>query len=199
MTRKRTSRPTILALTLDRTRFDKPRCRCGANQAYGGGRPEPGIGDDGCRRPERKSGVGHAPGDRGQRSKSRFRRGLDFTWAPAYSQKGFAIESPGQRRPPRKSTISNLRRWGACRYRSSERAAVHLLAGPAAGIQGVLYCVSTSFMGEETSEDCGDDGPKAMDLGLMGGARLEFGVSEKTGPLRRCALQPRAHEHGRQR
>ena len=62
----------------------------------------------------------------------------------------------------------------------SERASVHLLAGPALAFK--LSCqASATFLGEDLSEDCGDDGPKAMDLGLVGGARLEFGVSDKMG------------------
>ena len=61
-----------------------------------------------------------------------------------------------------------------------ERASVHLLAGPALALK--LSCqASASFMGESLSDDCGDDGPKSMDLGLVGGARLEFGLSEKMG------------------
>ena len=61
-----------------------------------------------------------------------------------------------------------------------ERASVHLLAGPALALK--LSCqASASFMGESLSDDCGDDGPKSMDLGLAGGARLEFGLSEKMG------------------
>ncbi|MXW17902.1 MAG: PorT family protein [Gemmatimonadetes bacterium] len=63
---------------------------------------------------------------------------------------------------------------------SGDRASVHLLAGPALAFK--LSCqASASFMGESLSEDCGDDGPKSMDLGLAGGARLEIGLSARLG------------------
>lgn len=61
-----------------------------------------------------------------------------------------------------------------------ERAAVHLLVGPALAFK--LSCAaSATFMGEDLSEDCGDDGPKSVDMGLTGGARLEIGLSGKMG------------------
>lgn len=57
---------------------------------------------------------------------------------------------------------------------------MYLLAGPALAFK--LSCqVSVTFMGDSRSEDCGEDGPKAMDLGVTGGARLVIGVSEKLG------------------
>ena len=60
------------------------------------------------------------------------------------------------------------------------RASVHLLVGPAFAFK--LSCeASASFMGESLSEDCGDDGPKSMDMGLASGARLAIGLSERMG------------------
>ena len=69
---------------------------------------------------------------------------------------------------------------GGMPFSVSDRAAVHLLAGPALAFK-VSCGISASFMGEELSEDCGDPGLKSMDLGIAGGARLEIGLSEKMG------------------
>ena len=96
-----------------------------------------------------------------------------------YSQKGFSISAFGA-----DATTSidylELTALAGIPFSVSERASLHLLAGPALAFQ--LSCqVSATFLGEELDGDCGDDGPKAMDLGLVGGARLEFGVSDKMG------------------
>ena len=97
----------------------------------------------------------------------------------AYSQKGFGIEGLGATAATEIDYLE-FTALGGTPFSVSDRASLHLLAGPALAFK--LSCgVSASYMGEDLSEDCGDDGPKSMDLGLMGGARLEFGVSERMG------------------
>lgn len=97
----------------------------------------------------------------------------------AYSQKGFAIAAFGAEATTRIDYLEFTALAGLP-ISVAERASVHILAGPALALK-VSCDVSASFLGEEINEDCGDDGPKGMDLGLAGGARLEFGVSEKMG------------------
>lgn len=97
----------------------------------------------------------------------------------AYSQKGFGIDAFGATATTEIDYLE-LTALGGMPFSVSDRASLHLLAGPALAFK-VSCGVSASFMGEDLSEDCGDDGPKSMDLGLMGGARLEFGISEKMG------------------
>lgn len=97
----------------------------------------------------------------------------------AYSQKGFGIDAFGATATTEIDYLE-LTALGGMPLSVSDQATVHLLAGPALAFK-VSCGVSASFMGENLSEDCGDDGPKSMDLGLMGGARLEFAVSEKMG------------------
>lgn len=96
-----------------------------------------------------------------------------------YSQKGFAIDAFGAEVTTEIDYLE-LTALAGMPFSVSDQASVHLLAGPALAFK-VSCGASASFMGEELSEDCGDDGPRAMDLGLMGGARLEFGISEKMG------------------
>ena len=96
-----------------------------------------------------------------------------------YSQKGFALDAFGASVTTEIDYLE-ITALAGVPFSISERASVHLLAGPALAFK--LSCqVSATFLGEEIDEDCGDDGPKAMDLGLVGGARLEFGLSEKMG------------------
>lgn len=97
----------------------------------------------------------------------------------AYSQKGFAIDAFGAEATT-KIDYLEFTALAGLPISVAERASVHILAGPALALK-VSCGVSASFLGEEINEDCGDDGPKGMDLGLVGGARLEFGVSEKIG------------------
>ena len=96
-----------------------------------------------------------------------------------YSQKGFGLDAFGVSVTTEIDYLEVTALAGVP-FSISERASVHLLAGPALAFK--LSCqASATFLGEDLSEDCGDDGPKAMDLGLVGGARLEFGVSDKMG------------------
>ena len=97
----------------------------------------------------------------------------------SYSQKGFSFNALGAEATTEIDYLE-LTALGGMPFAVSDRATVHLLAGPALAFK-VSCGVSASFMGEELDEDCDEDGPKSMDLGLMGGARLEFGVSEKMG------------------
>ncbi|MDE0605168.1 MAG: porin family protein [bacterium] len=96
-----------------------------------------------------------------------------------YSQKGFALDDLGA---SLKTEIDYLEitALAGVPFSLAESASVHLLAGPALALK-VSCGLSASFMGEEIDEDCGDDGPKAMDLGVVGGVRLEYGLSEKMG------------------
>ena len=96
----------------------------------------------------------------------------------AYSQKGFAINAFGAEASTEIDYLE-FTALGGMPFSVSDRATLHLLAGPALALK-VSCGVSASFMGENLSEDC-EDGPKSMDLGLMSGARLEFGISEKMG------------------
>ena len=93
-----------------------------------------------------------------------------------YSQKGFGLGGS----VTTKIDYLEITALAGVPFSISEGASVHLLAGPALAFK-VSCQVSATFLGEEIDEDCGDDGPKAMDLGLVGGARLEFGLSEKMG------------------
>ena len=96
-----------------------------------------------------------------------------------YSQKGFGLDAFGASVTTEIDYLE-ITALAGVPFSISESASVHLLAGPALAFK--LSCqVSATFLGEEIDEDCGDDGPKAMDLGLVGGARLEFGLSEKMG------------------
>ncbi len=97
----------------------------------------------------------------------------------AYSQKGFAFDAFGAKATTAIDYLELTALWGIP-LALGERASVHLVAGPALAFK-VSCGVSASFMGEEVSQDCGDDGPKSMDLGLAGGARLEIGLSGKMG------------------
>lgn len=95
----------------------------------------------------------------------------------AYSQKGFSVSVFGAEATS-KIDYLELTALAGVPFPVAERVSVHLLAGPALAFK--LSCkASASFMGESLNEDCGEDGPKAMDLGLTGGARFEIGVSEK--------------------
>ena len=96
-----------------------------------------------------------------------------------YSQKGFGLDAFGASVTTEIDYLE-VTALAGMPFSVSERASVHLLAGPALAFK-VSCQVSATFLGEELDEDCGDDGPKAMDLGLVGGARLEFGVSDKMG------------------
>ena len=96
-----------------------------------------------------------------------------------YSQKGFALDALGASVTTEIDYLEITALAGVA-FSISESASVHLLAGPALAFK-VSCGVSASFLGEDIDEDCGDDGPKAMDLGLVSGARLEYGLSEKMG------------------
>ena len=93
-----------------------------------------------------------------------------------YSQKGFTFGGS----LTTKIDYVEVTALAGVPFSISESASVHLLAGPALAFQ-VSCGVSGSFLGDSLDEDCGSDGPKALDLGLVGGARLEFGLSEKMG------------------
>ena len=93
-----------------------------------------------------------------------------------YSQKGFGDENSGT-----DIDYLEITALAGVPFSISESASVHLLAGPALAFKVSCRVYSSFFPGEDIDEDCGDDGPKAMDLGLVGGARLEFGLSEKMG------------------
>ena len=104
---------------------------------------------------------------------------LELHLGAGYSQKGFAVSAFGADAATEIDYLE-LSALAGMPFSVGERASLHLLAGPALAFK--LSCgVSATFMGEELSEDCGDDGPKSMDLGLAGGARLEIGLSEKMG------------------
>ena len=96
-----------------------------------------------------------------------------------YSQKGFGLDAFGASVTTEIDYLE-ITALAGVPFSISESASVHLLAGPALAFK-VSCGVSASFLGEDIDEDCGDDGPKAMDLGLVGGARLEYGLSEKMG------------------
>ncbi|MCY4574853.1 MAG: porin family protein [Gemmatimonadetes bacterium] len=96
-----------------------------------------------------------------------------------YSQKGFALDALGASVTTEIDYLE-ITALAGVPFSISESASVHLLAGPALAFK-VSCGVSASFLGEEIDEDCGDDGPKAMDLGLVSGVRLEYGLSEKMG------------------
>ena len=96
-----------------------------------------------------------------------------------YSQKGFGLDAFGASVTTEIDYLE-ITTLAGVPFSISESASVHLLAGPALAFK-VSCGVSASFLGEDIDEDCGDDGPKAMDLGLVGGARLEYGLSEKMG------------------
>lgn len=96
-----------------------------------------------------------------------------------YSQKGFALSVFGVETTTEVDYLE-ITALAGVPIPVGERASVHLLAGPALAFK--LSCqLSVTFMGDSGTEDCGEDGPNAMDLGLMGGARLVIGVSEKLG------------------
>ena len=100
-------------------------------------------------------------------------------WRLPYSQKGFGISESGAESALEIDYLE-LTALAGMPLSVSERASVHLLAGPALAFK--VSCQATySFMGEEFSEDCDDDELKGMDLGLAGGARLEIEVSEQMG------------------
>ena len=95
-----------------------------------------------------------------------------------YSQKGFSASGFGADITTEIDYVE-LTALAGIPLSGGERASVHLLAGPALAFK--LSCQAfASFMGESLSEDCGDDGPK-LDIGLAGGARIEFGLSDKMG------------------
>ena len=105
--------------------------------------------------------------------------GLGLHLGAGYSQKGFAASAFGADVTTEIDYLE-LTALAGMPLSLGERSSVHLLAGPALAFK--LSCgASATFMGEGLSEDCGDDGPKSMDLGLTGGARLEIGLSEKMG------------------
>ena len=96
-----------------------------------------------------------------------------------YSQKGFAASAFGADVTTEIDYLE-LTVLAGMPLSLGERSSVQLLAGPALAFK--LSCgVSATFMGESLSGDCGDDGPKSMDMGLAGGARLEIGLSETMG------------------
>ena len=96
-----------------------------------------------------------------------------------YSQKGFALSVLGVDATTEIDYLE-ITTLAGVPLPVGERASVHLLAGPALAFK--LSCqVSATFMGDSGTEDCGEDGPNTLDLGLMGGARLVIGVSEKLG------------------
>lgn len=104
---------------------------------------------------------------------------LELHLGAGYSQKGFSASAFGVDITTEIDYLE-LTALAGLPLSAGERASVHLLAGPALAFK--LSCRgSASFMGEGLSEDCGDDGPKSMDLGLAGGARLEIGLSERMG------------------
>ncbi len=96
-----------------------------------------------------------------------------------YSQKGFAVDVFGVATTTEVDYLE-LTALAGMPFPVSEQASLHLLAGPALAFK-VSCGVSGDYMGEEVGEDCGADGPKSMDFGLTGGARLEFGMSERMG------------------
>ena len=105
--------------------------------------------------------------------------GLGLHLGAGYSQKGFSASGFGADITTEIDYLE-LTALAGMPLSLGERSSVHLLVGPALAFK--LSCAaSASFMGESGSEDCGDDGPKSMDLGLAGGARLEMGLSGKMG------------------
>ena len=105
--------------------------------------------------------------------------GLGFHLGAGYSQKGFSVSAFGADATTEIDYLE-LTALAGMPLPLGEQSSVHLLVGPALAFK--LSCAaSVSFMGESLSEDCGDDGPKSMDLGLAGGARLEIGLSGKMG------------------
>ncbi len=105
--------------------------------------------------------------------------GLGFHLGAGYSQRGFSVSAFGADVTTEIDYLE-LTALAGLPLPLGERSSVHLLVGPALAFK--LSCsVSASFMGESSSEDCGDNGPKSMDLGLAGGARLDIGLSGKMG------------------
>ena len=99
-----------------------------------------------------------------------------------YSQKGFAASAFGVDVTTEIDYLE-LTALAGMPLSLGERSSVHLLVGPALAFK--LSCAaSASFMGESLSEDCGDDGPKSMDLGLAGG-----GPASRSDCLERWAFR----------
>ena len=122
--------------------------------------------------------------------------GLGLHLGAGYSQKGFSASAFGADVTTEIDYLE-LTALAGLPLPLGERSSVHLLVGPALAFK--LSCaVSASFMGESLSEDCGDDGPKSMDLGLTGGARPRDRNVRKDGRCPGCAIQLWAYEYGRQ-
>ena len=102
---------------------------------------------------------------------------LNLELGASYSQKGFATAE---------GTLDlgylDVTALASKPFPMSDRASVHLLAGPALAYK-VSCQVTVSFEAEEFSEDCDDEFimMRSMDLGLAGGVRFEIGLSEKAG------------------
>lgn len=105
--------------------------------------------------------------------------GLGLHLGAAYSQKGFGFSDFGAEATTGIDYLEFTALAGIP-FAVGERASMHLLAGPALALK-VSCGVSASFEGLTASEDCGDGGPKSMDLGLTAGGRLEIGLSGNTG------------------
>ena len=104
---------------------------------------------------------------------------LELHLGAGYSQKGFSASGFGAEIATEIDYLE-LTALAGMPVSVGERTSLHLLAGPAVAFK--LSCeASASFMGESLSEDCGDDGPKSIDMGLAGGARIEIGLSETMG------------------
>ena len=101
-----------------------------------------------------------------------------------YSQRGYGVSFASDE-VSTKIDYFELSGLAGVPFSLNDRASLYLLAGPVLAFE-VSCQLEGSFLGTSVSEDCDGDGEffeesdrSALDLGLAGGARLEFSMSEK--------------------